>query len=184
MKQMLCAALCFILCLCAVTAIADTGISYTFGTAIDDISTRNGPGTQYRDTGTYRLMGERIKILSYYYDMNDVCWLEIEIRYHDKLRRLYTGLKRFDRYSVDLGLLSPHIIDEDEQIPARVIVTSKGKYGPGEEYSTYSNLTVKEGMDVGITHTESEWCEVFFVDKKGVSQMCWVEEDTLLFDEE
>ena len=46
--------------------------------ATDKLSTRNGPGTKYRETGTFDLRGEYVTVLTCEEDANGVSWVECE----------------------------------------------------------------------------------------------------------
>lgn len=63
--------------------------------ATDKLSTRNGPGTKYRETGTFDLRGEYVTVLTCEEDANGVSWVECEFAWKGELMRVYTGLKRF-----------------------------------------------------------------------------------------
>ncbi len=146
------------------------------GLTIDNLSTRSGPSTEYRSTGTYKVKGQWVRILSYAYDVNDVCWLQCEVPYGSKLRRVYTGLKRFDAKSVDLTAL----VQEDPLtfVPVKVLSTSKALYGPGDGYSEYDSLTVDKNKTVQMISTEGDYA---FVEWKTIKQRyrAWVPLATL-----
>lgn len=109
---------------------------------IDNLSTRSGPSTKYRETGTYKVKDEYVRLISLAYDENDICWVQCEVTYGNKLRRLYTGLKRFDISTFDLG----SVPEEDPlDYRAKITSTSKAMYGPGDGYGTYDSLTVDKG---------------------------------------
>ncbi|MCL2812318.1 MAG: hypothetical protein FWD25_10605 [Clostridia bacterium] len=127
------------------------------GLAIDRLATRNGPGTEYRETGTYKVEGESIQIISRAYDRNGLCWVQCEVLYGNKLRRVYTGLQRFDAATFDLGSVSEEV-SLDHQ--AKVTATSKAMYGPGDEYATYTELTVEQGQTVTVIAIESDYAQV------------------------
>ena len=101
-----------------VGAIAGGGELY--GLATSKLATRDGPGTQYEDKGTYNVKGQYIRILSRAWDKrNDTWWVKCEIPYRGKNRVLWTGYKRFD--SSTLPLESIPIEGENTQ------TLSKGK---------------------------------------------------------
>ncbi len=68
-----------------------------YGLATAKLSTRKGPGTQYKEGGTYNVKGQYIRILSRAYDdRNGIWWVKCEIPYKKQTRVLWTGWKRFD----------------------------------------------------------------------------------------
>jgi len=133
------------------------GFASVEGLAIDRLATRSGPSTEYRETGTYQVKGEYVRILSLAYDRNDLCWVQCEVLYGNKLRRVYTGLKRFDTATFDLGS-----VPEEDPLgyQARVTATSKAMYGPGDGYATYAQLTVDKGQNVTVIAVENDYAQV------------------------
>lgn len=47
---------------------------------MEKLATRSVPGTRFRDTGSFDVRGETVKILCRAYNHNDVCWVECEVR--------------------------------------------------------------------------------------------------------
>ena len=77
-----------------------------FGLAINRLSTRKGPGTQYAEGGTYNVKGQYIQILGRAYDKrNGIWWVKCVIPYHNKERILWTGYKRFDHDQLPLEII-------------------------------------------------------------------------------
>ena len=108
--------------------------------ATDKLSTRNGPGTKYRETGTFDLRGEYVTVLTCEEDANGVSWVECEFAWKGELMRVYTGLKRFvceDASEIFYAL--PWYFD------AKALRTVPARYGPGEEYAAYDSLTMDKG---------------------------------------
>ena len=146
------------------------------GYTIDNLPTRSGPGTKYRETGTYKVKGEYIRIISYAYDHGGVCWVQCEVPYGNKLRRVYTGLKRFDASTVDFDIL-PEECEIAEKI--KVKTTSKAMYGPGAGYDVYATkLGVDKGQRVTIMSIENGYAEVEWTTSKQ-SYRAWVPLHTL-----
>ena len=133
------------------------GVAPVEGLAIDRLATRSGPATEYRDTGTYRVEGEYVRLISRAYDRNGLCWVQCEVLYGNKLRRVYTGLKRFDTATFDLSSV-PEEVPLDYQ--AKVTATSKAMYGPGDGYGTYAELTVDQGQTVTMIAVENDYAQV------------------------
>ena len=127
------------------------------GLTIDNLSTRSGPSTGYNDTGTYRVKGTYVRLISCAYDKNDLCWVQCDIPYGNKLRRVYTGLKRFDTTTFDLSALPVEVPTEER---VRVSVTAKAMYGPGTDYATYSDLTLEKGQTVHLIALENGYAQV------------------------
>ena len=153
------------------------GFAPVEGLAIDRLATRNGPGTEYRETGTYRVEGETVRLISLAYDKNGICWVQCEIAYGNKLRRVYTGLHRFDAATFDLGNLP----DEDSlDAQAKVTATSKAMYGPGDGYGTYGVLTVDRGQTVTVIAIENGYAQVEWTTSIQ-SYRAWVPVDTLQY---
>lgn len=119
------------------------------------LSTRNGPGTQYRETGTFDLRNEYIKVLSREWDVGNVCWVECEFQYRGKLIRVYTGLKRFD-------CADPSRIPSASPLyyTAKAIETVKALYGPGSSYLAYDQLYMDRGQTVDLLRVEGSYAQV------------------------
>ena len=95
------------------------GSGEIYGLTIDKLSTRLGPGTQYKEGGTYSVKGQYIRVISRAWDdRNSIWWVKCEIPYHDELRVLWTGYKRFDKSTLPL-----------ESIPIEGEETSSGITG-------------------------------------------------------
>lgn len=147
------------------------------GLTIDKLSTRSGPGTHYRETGTYKVQDQYVPLFSVAYDGSGVCWVQCDIPYGNKLRRLYTGLKRFDASTFDLSSLPEEDpMDFDERV--RVLVTSKALYGPGRAYDVYDKLTVDKGQRVTVIAIQEDYAQVEWTTSKQ-SYRAWVLLSTL-----
>lgn len=144
--------------------------------AAEKLATRSGPGTRFRDTGSFDVRGEKVKLLCRAYDHNDVCWVECEVRAKNgKLARVYTGLKRFDPDSFDWW-----DIDEEMAIyqETRATRTVKARFGPGEAYDVYGQLTVDKNQRISVVKLEGDWAEVEWTTSKR-SYRAWVPRDVL-----
>jgi len=165
----------------------ESGFTYVYGEpsgsfnggasalAVDNLATRSGPSTQYRETGMYNVKAERVRVISLAYDGSGVCWVQCEVAYGSKLRRVYTGLKRFDTASFDLYGV-PEEGKPDTQ--NKVNTTSKAMYGPGDGYDTYGSLTVDKGQTVTVISIENGYAQVEWTTSKQ-SYRAWVSIDTL-----
>lgn len=143
----------------------------TWARATEKLSTRSGPGTQYRDTGSYDLRGQWVKILSCAYDKYGTCWVECEIldRKGDPMW-LYTGLKRFDPSSYDRNEIEEEMIIGLE---SRATRTSKAKFGPGTNFTTYKELTVDKNQRIQLIKVVGDWVQVEWKTSKR-SYRAWI----------
>lgn len=91
---------------------------YIYGHTIDRLSTRSGPSTDFTGTGTYQVKDQDVPIFSVAYDVNGVAWVQCEVSYGGALRRVYTGLKRFDATTVDLSKVRAESSYTEAQRPA------------------------------------------------------------------
>lgn len=153
------------------------GATLVEASVIEKLATRNGPSTDYRETGTYPVKGEQVRLISRAYDDNDICWVQCEVSYANKLRRVYTGLKRFDEATFDLGSVPEEVPQERE---ATVIRTSDAMYGPGDGYATYAELTVDYGQIVTVISEENDYAQVEWK-TSAQSYRAWVPVHTLRF---
>ncbi len=141
--------------------------------ATDKLSTRNGPGTKYRETGTFDLRGEYVTVLTCEEDANGVSWVECEFAWKGELMRVYTGLKRFaceDASEIFYAL--PWYFD------AKALRTVPARYGPGEEYAAYDSLTMDKGQKVSFLRLEGDWAQVEWTTTKQ-SYRVWVPLDAI-----
>ncbi len=169
----LCAAAWLILCLpCAALASGYDGESVLL-LATDKLSTRNGPGTRYRETGTFDLRGEYVTVLTREEDEGGVCWVECEFPWKGELMRVYTGLKRFDCDDAsEIFYALPWYFD------ARALRTVPARYGPGEDYAAYDALTMDKGQKVSFLRLEGDWAQVEWTTTKQ-SYRVWVPLDAI-----
>ena len=141
--------------------------------ATDKLSTRNGPGTKYRETGTFDLRGEYVTVLTCEEDANGVSWVECEFAWKGELMRVYTGLKRFaceDASEIFYAL--PWYFD------AKALRTVPARYGPGEEYAAYDSLKMDKGQMVSFLRLEGDWAQVEWATTKQ-SYRVWVPLDAI-----
>jgi len=143
--------------------------------AIDNLATRSGPATEYRETGTYQVKGQHVRLVSLAYDRNGTGWAQCEVPYRNKLRRVYTGLQRFDAATFDLGSVPE---EAPLRYQAKVTATSKAMYGPGDGYDTYAQLTVDAGQTVVVLIIENEYAQVEWTTSTQ-SYRAWVPVHTL-----
>ena len=74
-----------------------------YGLAITKLATWEGPSTKYKETGTYFVSGEYIRVLARAYDkLNGIWWVKCEIPYRDEMRTLWTGYYRFSSKTLPL----------------------------------------------------------------------------------
>ncbi len=135
------------------------------------VFTRSGPGTGFRDTGTYTVAGGSVRVYSCAYDRSGNCWVQCEFSYKDKLRRLYTRLEEMDAETFDVS-------DVPEEQPlgykAKVIAVSKLYFGPGDTYDTYAkSFKSNKGATVYIVALEGDYALVEWTTSKQ-SYRVWV----------
>ncbi len=143
--------------------------------AKENLATRSGPGGDYRETGTYPLKGELVRLFSQAYDEDGNCWVQCDMPAGDKLRRVYTGLQRFDAATFDLGGVREEIPLDDH---AKMVATVHAMYGPGEGYDAYAELTVDKGQTVIIIAIEEDYAQVEWKTSKQLYR-AWVPTDSL-----
>ncbi len=137
---------------------ASFDVNYVMALATDNLSTRSGPSTAYQETGTYKVKGQTIRLLSYAFDSNGICWVQCDIPYHDVYRRLYTGLKRFDATVADLEALP--LEDPMSFVAVKAVETATALYGPGLGYGAYGKLTVDRGQRVALIAVIDDFAQV------------------------
>ncbi len=125
--------------------------------AIENLATRSGPAADYRESGTYAIKGEQVRVISRAYDANGLCWVQCEVRQGNKLRRVYTGVKRLDAATFNLDGVPE---ETPRNTPAKAAASAKALYGPGEGYDAYAELTVDEGQTVIIITIEHDYAQV------------------------
>ena len=152
------------------------GIMKTLGK--ERVFTRSGPGTEFRDTGTYTVEGGLVRVYSCAYDNSGECWVQCDFTYREQLRRLYTRLEDIDADYFDAGDI---YIEEPLGYKAKVVAVTKLLYGPGEEYGTYGNsFKSSKGATVYITAIEGDYAQVEWTTKKQ-SYRVWVPTDILKY---
>lgn len=114
------------------TDCATEGVMRTLGK--ERVFTRSGPGTAFRDTGTYTVEGGRVRVYACAYDDSGNCWVQCDFPYQKKLRRLYTRLEDVDDDCFDLSE-----IPQEQPLGYKVKVNAVTllQYGPGDAYGTY-----------------------------------------------
>jgi len=147
----------------------------------DKLSTRNGPSTDYKETETYFVAGEYIRLISRCTDSNGVVWVQCDVPAGYNMRRVYTGLKRFQISNDDLARLP---WEYPLYYKAKVIKTSTGMYGPGYGYGNYYMLTVDKGMTVTVIAIESDYVQVEWSPRAGTQKytICrvWIPLDSIV----
>ena len=108
-----------------------------YGFATERLATRDGPGTNYNQTGVYEAVAYHyVRILSRAWDEhNKIWWVKCEIPYQGEIRVLWTGYWRFDPESLPLESIPIEIPDpprdsvaEEEWPYAYKYFISSGKY--------------------------------------------------------
>lgn len=152
------------------TASADTQI---YGLASERLATRSGPSTDYTELGTYKVKGEYVRIVTIAYDENGVGWIQCEVTYGGALRRVYTGLKRFDTSTFNLS----QVPDESQVYGAQrayIDLACTLRYGPGSAYGVCKDtldsyyvdvLTVENGWALVLASSNNTPCRVWVEDR-------------------
>jgi len=124
-----------------------------YGLATQKLATRNGPGTQYEEWGTYYVEGQYIRILSRAWDArNSIWWVKCEIPYREEIRVLWTGYKRFDSSTIPL-----------ESIPIEDYTNSTGpsvSSGSDSWADAYRQFFISGTYQRYISAVNSEWAEM------------------------
>lgn len=120
-----------------------------YGTLKQEMETRMGPGTEYVHTGFYGKPGDRVKIISIAYDVNNVSWVQVEVNTPAGKRRLYTGAKRFDY--VDRNAV---YVEEWMNIPAHLDSDHTPQFGPGAGYAS-CDFWLGKGSPVTVNDCEN-----------------------------
>lgn len=130
---------------------------YILGHTIDRLATRTGPSTDFTGGGAYQVKDQDIPIFSVAYDVNGVTWVQCEISYGGSLRRLYTGLKRFDATTVDLSKIRVESSYTSAR-QARLLANATLRYGPGAAYGLYQQGA--ESQTVLVIYVENGWAQI------------------------
>ena len=140
------------------------------------IATRSGPSTGYTEQGTYQAQNQYLPIYSIAYDNGGVAWVQCEVTYGGALRRVYTGLKRFDTSTFDLSAIPEEL---ENYGVGRVGTGGKLKYGPGDNYATMDH-SVSAGMIVTIVQEEDNWYQIEFTPDK-LTVRGWVPAENVFY---
>lgn len=165
------------------------------GLATDDLIGSSGPGGPriYDGGGTYKVKGERLRLVSIAYDESGRAWVQCEVPFGQKLRRIYTELERFDTESFAVDGLPvetaiTHRYTKEGDLDgsaggqkARVAKESKNMYGPGEEYAEYDGFGVWEAAPVTVITEENGYALVEFSAEDHWFRT-WVPASTLAYD--
>ena len=165
-------ALLLLLCLALALALpagADTYNAWLSVTTSQRISSRSGPGTQYDETGSYYQAGVQVYALTKAWDSrNSRWWVQIELTYAGKQRRVYTGEQRL---YVDLADLP-----EEKQIGAGYTTAqANAYYGPGTQYGSMKDA-VPSGRDCTVYHYEGGYVQVQLQVSSGKYRRAWIKE--------
>lgn len=150
---------------------------YIYGHTIDRLATRSGPSTDFTGTGTYQVKDQDVPIFSVAYDVNGVAWVQCEVSYGGALRRVYTGLKRFDATTVDLSQVRAESQDTQArkaQLPGKATL----RYGPGTEYGVYREDVASQ--PVLVMYVENGWAQIQST-KAETPWRAWIAESSLSY---
>jgi len=159
---------------CSASSSVQAASRYRLGKTTRVLAGRSGPATEYSSLGTYRMKGEYVRIVNKSYDANKLCWLQVEVRYGSKIRRIYTGLKRFDSKSFKLANVPT---EKSRNKSVTVIADSAAYYGPGSRYGTYGK-TVAAGENAVLVQNENGFAQVE-IEVNGVTRRVWIDKKNI-----
>ena len=121
------------------------GSSYSYGEAkvLEKLYTRTGPSTRYEDGGSANIAGQKVKVYGWQPDENGVRWIIVDIRYGEKLRRVYTKSMYLDLGKISNQVYSSYESDRCYNIYCTVNQNVYPNYGPGRNYETHSRFLKK-----------------------------------------
>ena len=133
--------------LCVFFGSAGLAETELYGYAIQKLATRDGPGTTYKETGTYNVANTYVRVLSRAWDSaNGIWWVKVVIPYHGENRILWTGYKRFDPASLPL-----------ESIPVEGAPAPEGS-SSGTDWQTACRQFISSGQyDQYIRNPDAEF---------------------------
>ena len=168
-----CAALVLLLCATA-PALGDSNHVRLTVTTTQRIASRSGPGTQYTGTGSYHKAGTQVVALTKAWDKrNGLWWVQIELTYAGKQRRVYTGEQRL---AVDLGK-----IPEEQEVGAGWVTTAAtAYYGPGTQYAGMKD-PVPYGQSCSVYNYENGYVQVHYQRADGTWHRAWIRQSDFMW---
>lgn len=140
---------------------------------IEDLATRSGPSTQYTGCGYYQMNGESVRVISRAFDNGGVQWVLVEFAYGGAIRRAYTGAIRLNLTANQLAMLPEE--DMTEYIGYGTVDTNVNpKWGPGDQYTTYTERTIKRGSRVAVISYENGYYMVESYHTDGNVLRSWI----------
>ena len=141
------------------------------------LATCSGPGTQYNGTGSYFQAGKWVKALTAAYDnSNKIWWIQVELTYAGKLRRVYTGVKRLNMDALQVP------VEEASYGETVVTVEEYGRYGPGYGYDV-TDYKVPVNTIGEIWEIENGYVQFEYKDSKGTMRRTWIPMSSTTFDD-
>lgn len=150
-----------------------------YGLAAQKLATRNGPGTQYEEKGTYNVAGQYIKVLSRAWDeRNGIWWVKCEIPYKGEIRVLWTGYKRFDSSTLPLESIpveGESATQNQTGVDVNVGTAWAGAYRQfftGGTYRQYIRSVSPEWADM-VNGRDTQWdcASLYDMDANGVPEL-------------
>lgn len=145
------------------------------GTLNHKIATRTGPSTAFEEPGTFFKAGDCVQVISLSYDTDNVAWVQVDFWDGNLHYRAYTGLHRFSDLCESVlplevaGAYPPGTLTRDV----------KPKFGPGDDYVTYS-FTLKKDRVFEVLEIEGDWAMIqFYAQYDQQWNRCWVPLDAL-----
>ena len=146
-KRISCLLLAFLLLAMTLPGLADSPNAWLTVITSDRVPSRSGPGTQYDGTGSYHKAGTQMLALTKAWDSrNGIWWVQVELTYSGRQRRVYTGQQRL---YVDLDLLP----EETEVGGGRTTASATAYYGPGTQYAGMKD-NVPKGVECSVYNYE------------------------------
>ena len=155
---------------CGLRSTLKRASGYMTGKTSNVLAGRSGPGTEYTSLGTYRVKGEYVRIINKSYDVNGVCWIQAEVHYGSKIRRIYTGLKRFDTRTFRTTRVS---VEKPLNVAVTVVEETPAYYGPGNGYGIYDKLVVSVMEEATLIRRENGF-SLIEQENNGTPRRIWV----------
>lgn len=135
------------------------------------MATRTGPGTQYTEPGTFLAKGEAVEIISLVYDKNDIPWVQVDFTAYGSHRRAYTGLKR-----LEIG--AEYIpVEKPLNYSATIRNDVTPRYGPGNDYMKYKDVTLSAGEHATVISRENGWMMIEIARPDQPLMRVWLQEE-------
>ncbi len=168
-KRISCLLLAFLLLAMTLPGLADSPNAWLTVITSDRVPSRSGPGTQYDGTGSYHKAGTQMLALTKAWDSrNGIWWVQVELTYSGRQRRVYTGQQRL---YVDLDLLP----EETEVGGGRTTASATAYYGPGTQYAGMKD-NVPKGVECSVYNYEGGYVQVQYKTGTNTLRRAWIKQ--------